>query len=119
MAQAPVGFGRALNALDLHLGPSREIAIVGDRDDPATRALLHAVTGDRWLPNAVIAVAAPDDADAREAVPLLRDRSPVGGRPSAYVCEGFVCSLPVTDVEALLAQLVGSTSDAGTGSMAP
>jgi uncharacterized protein YyaL (SSP411 family) len=119
MTQAPVSFGRALNALDLHLGPSREIAIVGDRDDPATRALVHAVTADRWLPNAVIAAAAPDDADAREAVPLLRDRTPLDGRPSAYVCEGFVCSLPVTEVEALLAQLVGSTSDTGTGSMAP
>jgi NRPS condensation-like uncharacterized protein len=26
MPQAPVGFGRALNALDLHLGPAREVA---------------------------------------------------------------------------------------------
>jgi len=114
MARAPAGFGRALNALDLHLGPAREVAIVGDRDDPATRALVDAVISERWLPNAAIAVADPEDAEAHEAVPLLRDRLPVDGRPAAYVCEGFVCALPVTHVDALLAQLAPAAS---TGSM--
>jgi uncharacterized protein YyaL (SSP411 family) len=41
-------------------------------------------------------------------VPLLADRPPVGGRPAAYVCRGFVCSAPVTDVSALSAALVPS-----------
>ena len=118
MPQAPVGFGRALNALDLYLGPAREVAIVGDPADPATRALVDTVISERWLPNVALARAHADDEAAREAVPLLRDRTQVDGRPAAYVCERFVCLLPVTDVDKLLAQLT-TTKDAGTGSMAP
>jgi uncharacterized protein YyaL (SSP411 family) len=108
MVQAPAGFGRALNALDLHLGPAREVAIVGDRDDPGTQALVRAVIAERWLPNVVLARADPDDEAARAAVPLLRDRTVVDGRPAAYVCERFTCLLPVTDGSSLVAQLEGA-----------
>ena len=36
---------------------------------------------------------------------LLEDRAVRDGRPTAYVCRGFVCRLPVTDAEALSAEL--------------
>ena len=113
MGQAPTGFGLALCALDLHLGPAREVAVVGDPADPATRALVRAVTAERWLPNVVVATGAPGDAGAG-TVPLLRDRDPVDGRPTAYVCERFACRLPVTDVEDLLAQLIEPSSDSAS-----
>ena len=105
MAGAPTGFGRALCALDLHLGPTREIAIVGEPDDGTTRAMVRSVTADRWLPNAAIAACAPGDEEARRVVPLLRDRTTVDDRPAAYVCERFVCGLPVTDVGDLVDQV--------------
>ena len=41
--------------------------------------------------------------------PFLRSVKPRGGKPTAYVCERFTCQLPVTDREALAAQLVGDT----------
>ncbi|HET9671405.1 MAG TPA: thioredoxin domain-containing protein, partial [Actinomycetota bacterium] len=92
-------------ALDLFLGPPREIAIVGEPDDPRTGALVDEVVRERYLPNAVIAIGRPGDAAAAEAVPLLRDRTPVGGRPTAYVCERFACRMPVTSPEDLAGQL--------------
>ena len=58
-----------------------------------------AVTG----PNQVVAVAADP---AASAVPLLADRVALDGRPTAYVCRGFVCRLPVTEAAALAAQLL-------------
>jgi uncharacterized protein YyaL (SSP411 family) len=106
MAEAPTGFGAALGALDLYLGPSYEIAIVGDPGAEGTQALIAEATSSRYLPNAVVALAAPDDAASRGAVALLRGRTVIDGLPTAYVCQRFVCNLPVTTPEALAAQLV-------------
>ncbi|HXF71578.1 MAG TPA: thioredoxin domain-containing protein, partial [Actinomycetota bacterium] len=100
-------FGHALQALDLWVGPAHEVAIVGDPAAPDTRALVEEVTVRRFLPNRVLAVAAPDDEAARRAVPLLEGRVPVDGRATAYVCRRFVCQLPVTEPAALAAQLTG------------
>ncbi|HET7234915.1 MAG TPA: thioredoxin domain-containing protein [Actinomycetota bacterium] len=105
MAGAPAGFGHALGALDLYLGPVREVAIVGDPDDDATRALAAEVTTSRYVPNHVLAVAAPQDRESFERVGLLAERVALDGRPTAYVCERFVCRLPVTDPGALAEQL--------------
>jgi uncharacterized protein YyaL (SSP411 family) len=105
IAQAPAGFGHALCALDLSLGPSREVAIVGDPGSAETRALVEEVTTARFRPNVVLAVAAPGDLEAEREVALLRDRPPVDGRATSYVCERFVCRLPVTEPEALRAAL--------------
>jgi uncharacterized protein YyaL (SSP411 family) len=111
MSRVPTGFGHALCALDLVLGPVHEVAIVGPVDSPATRALTREVTVRRYLPNAVLAVAGPEDDGAREAVALLADREARDGRPTAYVCEHFTCKLPVTAPEDLAAQLASAGSD--------
>jgi uncharacterized protein len=105
MATAPTGFGHALSALDLFLGPSYEVAIVGDPGSEATRALVDEVIGRRWLPNVVLAVCSPDDRSAQRAVALLRDRPQVDGKSTAYVCERFVCLAPVTSPSELASAL--------------
>ena len=91
--------GHALCAMDLYVARSREVAIVGDPDAVDTKALVAAVHG-RFLANAVLAVGRPG------AVPLLQDRQQLDGKATAYVCEQFVCQQPVTDPEALVAQLI-------------
>ena len=101
MERAPSGFGHALGALDLYLSAAKEIAIVGDPDDAATRALIDEVWR-RYLPNAVLAVG---NADGATSVALLEGRDPVDGKPAAYVCERFVCQRPVTEPEVLAAKL--------------
>ncbi|HZA27822.1 MAG TPA: thioredoxin domain-containing protein, partial [Actinomycetota bacterium] len=104
MATAPTGFGHALGALDLYLSPAKEVAIVGALEAGETRGLVREVWN-RYLPNTVLAVGRPDDGDASRVVPLLADRRPLNGKPAAYVCERFVCQQPVTEPEALAAQL--------------
>jgi uncharacterized protein len=104
MLRAPSAFGHALGALDLYVSPVREVAIVGDPGREETRRLVREVHG-RFLPNLVLAAAGPGDEDTMNDIPLLSGRTEVGGRPAAYVCEHFVCRLPVTDPEALAVQL--------------
>ena len=105
LGRAPTAFGHALCALDLYLGPSREVAIVGDPADERTQTLVHEVHRARFLPNAVVAVADPLDREVTEEVALLRDRRQVDGLPTAFVCERFACRLPVTRPEDLAEQL--------------
>ena len=107
MAGAPSGFGHALCALDAHLSPVKEVAIVGDPETEETRALIAEVLTRRFLPNHVLAVSPPDDEASPAAVALLRDRPQRDGRATAYVCERFACRLPVTDAGELATQLVG------------
>jgi uncharacterized protein YyaL (SSP411 family) len=93
--RAPHGFGQLLCALDAHLAPPREIAVVGPPADEATHALRRAVLAP-WLPAAVYAFGEGTPAEG-EVVPLLAGRTPVDGRPAVYVCERFACRRPVTD----------------------
>ena len=86
LPRAPSAFGSALCALDLHLSPPRELAIVGGADTDVARAALRG-----FDPNAVVAHGPADD------VPLLEGKSLVDGKPAVYVCERFACRVPVTD----------------------
>jgi uncharacterized protein len=109
LGRAPTGFGHALQALDLYLGPSQEVAIVGAPDDPARARLVDEIVAARYLPNVVVAIAAPEDREAAAEVALLRDRPTVDGKATAYVCRRFACRLPVTMPEALADQLVDAS----------
>jgi hypothetical protein len=104
-AQAPrfAGWGLAV-AEALVAGPA-EVAIIGSADDPRTGDLRAAALRSA-SPGAAIVTGDPADS-AAQAVPLLRDRPPVGGAPAAYVCRGFVCERPTTDPAELTAALSG------------
>jgi hypothetical protein len=108
LEQAGVSFSAMLAALDFHLGPSTEIAIVGDPAGADTRALLETVRA-KPRPNAVLALAAPRDVDALAGrIPLLQGRQAIGGRATAYVCRDLACKLPVHTPAELEAQLAGA-----------
>jgi uncharacterized protein YyaL (SSP411 family) len=75
-----------------------EVAIASGAglSDPLTAAAWSHARG-----GSVIVAGEPD----RPSVPLLAERPLRGGRPTAYVCRGFVCDLPVNEVEELVRQL--------------
>jgi hypothetical protein len=115
MARAPAGTAHWLAALDFHVSTPKEIVIIGPREDKATQRLLDTVF-QRYLPNkVVVGAASPPDplsiyngegvAEPGVRLPLLEGRGMVNGQPTAYVCQHYVCQLPVTDPEALAKQL--------------
>ncbi|MFG2014884.1 thioredoxin domain-containing protein [Actinomadura geliboluensis] len=79
-----------------------EIAVIGDPADERTREL-HRTALMAVAPGAVVSVGPPD----AQGVPLLEGRGMVDGVPSAYVCRGFVCRLPVTTRADLTRELRG------------
>ena len=104
MARLPAGAGNWLCALEFYLSNVKEIAIIGDRDDPKTLSLLSEVHR-RFLPNRVL-IGRKEGDGALAGLPLLEGRGMVDGMPTAYVCRNFVCQLPVTEAGALARQLV-------------
>ena len=102
LAEHPTAFAYLLDALDRAVHPPLEVAIVGDPSDPATAALAR-VVATRLLPGTVVLTAPP--AVGADLSPLLVGREQIEGRPTAYVCRDYTCTLPVTEPGALAAQL--------------
>jgi uncharacterized protein len=104
LGRHPAAFGRFLCALDFHLGPRVEVALVGPAGGDGLAPMAAEVFG-RYLPNVVVAGGRTGDAAAVRGVPLLEGREAIDGKPTAYVCRNSTCELPVTDREALARQL--------------
>ena len=104
MMTFPTAAGHWLGALDFYLSKPKEVVVVGERDDAGTDALLAEIHKN-YMPNRVL-LGAEDGDDATGDLPLLAGRRKVDGMATAYVCENYVCQLPVTDPQALARQLV-------------
>lgn len=54
-----------------------------------------------------------DDTDGflRQRLPVLSSMTPQGGVATAYVCQDFTCSLPVTDPQELRRLLLDGTAE--------
>jgi uncharacterized protein YyaL (SSP411 family) len=92
----PDAFAHMLRALDFHLSPTREVALVGD-----DLSNLAAVVREKPRHH-LVAAGGPEGA---EEPPLLADRATVNGSPAAYICQNFTCRLPTTDPSELRRQL--------------
>ena len=104
MSRYPTGFGRFLCALDFHLGPVNEVALVWPPGKNGLEPLLAQVFS-RYLPNRVVVGCADGEPTARAGIPLLESRPLVGGKATAYVCQRYVCQSPTTDPDELARQL--------------
>ena len=93
-------------ALTASQGGFSQIVIVGPRDDERTERL-SSVVSDRYLPFAVVLSVEPGARQERLALimPFVGPMEMRGGQPTVYVCRAFACLAPVTEEQALAAQL--------------
>ena len=102
MVRYPTGFAQWLCAADRAIGPSREVAMIGERNHPETQQLLDAL----WQSYRPRTLSAHTPYPAPEAAPeILKKRPLQNKRPTAYVCQGFTCQNPVNTPAEMLAQL--------------
>lgn len=97
-----------LSVMDFQMDKPRQIVIAGGKDEAGTRELLREVAS-RYLPNTILLLA-----DGGENQTFLQERhafiatvKKIDNLATAYVCEDFVCRLPVTSREELAALLDG------------
>ena len=98
----PEAFGHLLQALDFHISPIREVALVAPAPDAhpgggpaAIKAVLSDLAGvvhSEHRPHVVLA----GGTEGTDQPDLMTGRTTVSGEPAAYVCEHFACKAPVT-----------------------
>ncbi len=107
LSEFPRAVPKMLAAADFLLYPPKEIALVGASGSEDVQALLDAVYG-AFVPNKIVAFLDPASPNApadEKDLPLLANKTLIGGKASAYVCKDFACKLPVTTPAELLQQL--------------
>jgi uncharacterized protein YyaL (SSP411 family) len=96
----PQGFGRALQAIEFYMGKVREIVVIGKKGSGLEKEIFR-----EFLPNKVVVLSEKATADEAALIPLLKDRGMIEGKPTAYVCQDFVCQRPVVTTDELKDQL--------------
>jgi uncharacterized protein len=98
----PTSFARWLSAADFALGNVKQVAVVYDSDPENARQLLQTIHS-QYRPNLIVATSPYPPSS--KAPSLLVDRPVKDGKSTVYVCEGFVCKMPVTSTSELQALL--------------
>ncbi|RPJ25028.1 MAG: thioredoxin domain-containing protein [Chloroflexi bacterium] len=91
----PTSFGRWLSAADFALAEVKQVAVLYETSPEEAQDLLQTIQS-TYRPNTIVAASSYPPSD--DAPPLLLDRPLKDGQATAYVCEGFVCRMPVNTI---------------------
>jgi len=108
MAEQPLGFGRALVALDTYLAIPKEVVFAGRRNGKKVAPFVEAVYS-IYEPHLLLGLADPKRAEDVDLLPFLAHRPMRNKAVAAYVCEHFACLPPVTDPTELSAVIKRGT----------
>ncbi|MFQ5703003.1 MAG: thioredoxin domain-containing protein [Gemmatimonadales bacterium] len=92
--QFPRAFAKSLLALDFLLDGPIELVIVGEEGSTDLKAL-RAEIATKFVPQRIEALAIVGKVSSE--LPLLRDKSPVGGKATLYICHDGTCRAPLSD----------------------
>jgi len=102
--QAPTGHIIFLIGIINRLGPFYEVVIAGEKGEIGTEKLLE-IFNENYLPRVVYSLNSPDEEWFKGVVESFKEKKPVEGQATTYVCKQGVCGLPITDPDELLAYL--------------
>lgn len=97
-----------LIALDFQIGPSWEIALIGNPEEDETQQALRMIR-DTYQPRKVIALSSSDKEQGASIVGLLQDKKAENGL-TTYLCQNGTCQAPIVGIEKLQSELSKSQS---------
>ena len=99
LKRSPISLSEMVIAVDFYLGPRQEIVIAGKKDSADTTAMISEVRR-RFLPRAVVLLHAEgkDGKGIEKISEFVKMQKAADGKATAYVCENYVCRLPLTDL---------------------
>jgi hypothetical protein len=109
IASRPSSYGQMLLAFDFMLGPSKEIVIAVPSTDTNIEEINDAINS-RFIPNKVLLLRPATGKEADDIVglsPFVEYQLPLSGQTTIYLCENYVCKLPVVDIEKFQSLLDG------------
>jgi uncharacterized protein len=104
--QSPSGYTQLMCAVELAVGPCREVVIAGNSKGEDTEKMLRALRG-QYLPHTVVLLR-PTEQEAPGVLRLARyveAMKSFNGRATAYVCRNKSCQPPTTEVKEMMALL--------------
>ena len=105
VGQYPSAHTHFLMGLDWAMGPTREIVVVKGPDGGAGAEMVTAVHR-TFLPRRVVMVKDTGDSqDLAGLAPLVRAMEPVDGVDTFFLCQGYACQTPLTEVSDVEAEL--------------
>ena len=90
------------SALDFRLAQTEQILIAGDHMSQDTRELLRRVNA-RFLPNKILLLADGGTGQQQLAhwLPFVAGAHRIKNRATAYICETYICKLPISDPDVM------------------
>jgi len=89
--RSAIAGAQLLIALDMNLGPTPEIVILGDQEEPETAAILRDLRR-RFVPNRVVVCRATGEGDgSANLAKVFARKTAQASSTSVFVCENFTC----------------------------
>ena len=92
----PAGYSHSLTALMFSLSRTKEVIVVSKEDKTEAQSFLN-IVNESYRPFTVSMYYDSSLKSIQELMPFITNYTAVNGRTTAYVCENFTCSYPVTD----------------------
>src|SRR5699024_12015105 len=98
-----------MQSLLLTENKTREIVIIGAKDDPNRIKLLDSLQSD-FLPDTVILVGEYAN-DFENIAPFATEYKQLEQKTTVYICENFTCQQPTTNIEGVMKHIKGRSEE--------
>lgn len=98
LSRYPTSFGYWLSVANLSSHMAQQVALVSEKEGTSLKPFID-IYQNKLRPHSILAVRTAEMKNIKDLPAILKDKPPVDDRPTAYICKGFVCQAPLTDLK--------------------